>query len=131
MENEKRFGEWIILKENLHNLGRVPAVREGEIWWCSFGENVGVEINGKDDDFVRPVVILKKFSKYGFLGVPLTSQDKTSQTGYVNFYFANKNQWAALKQIRCFSTCRLQNKMGTLSMGDYAKIKHTFQEYFK
>ena len=49
---EKRFEEWFELKES-HTTGRVPDTREGEVWWCAVGENVGVEINGKSKTFAR------------------------------------------------------------------------------
>ena len=56
----KRFLEWIGLKERLHNaVHRPPLVSEGDMWWVSFGENVGSEINGKSDKFTRPAIILK------------------------------------------------------------------------
>ena len=37
------------LQGDLYNTGRVPAIKEGEIWWCAMGENIGVEINGKNE----------------------------------------------------------------------------------
>jgi hypothetical protein len=40
----KRFLEWIKLKEKLHsNNYKPPFFKQGEIWWCSFGENIGTE----------------------------------------------------------------------------------------
>ena len=83
---EKHFEEWIELKSGLHFNARCPRIHEGEVWWCSFGENVGVEINGKSSRFTRPVVIMKKLSKFGFMGVPLTSQEKTG-SWYARFGF--------------------------------------------
>ena len=44
-----------------------PSFKEGELWWCSIGINVGVEIFGKGPDAVRPVVIFKKINKFLFL----------------------------------------------------------------
>jgi len=42
----KKFLEWIGLKEKLHNHEHIPPLfREGEIWWCYMGENIGVEVN--------------------------------------------------------------------------------------
>ena len=50
--------DWI--KEKLHNKEHKPPLfKEGEVWWCYWGENVGIEINGKNDQFTRPVFILK------------------------------------------------------------------------
>lgn len=69
----KKFSGWITLKEKIHNNDSVPPFfKEGEIWWCYFGENVGTEMNGKSDYFTRPVLVLKKYDKYSFLAVPLS-----------------------------------------------------------
>ena len=48
--------------------------KEGEVWWCSVGLNVGEEEFGKGERFVRPVLIFKKFTQNSFLGIPLTGQ---------------------------------------------------------
>ena len=69
---EKRFDEWNEVKKNTHGLRRMPAIKEGEIWWCAIGENVGVEINGKSEVFSRPVLVLKKLSRFGFMGITQT-----------------------------------------------------------
>ena len=70
---EKHFWEWIELKERLHFVGNYPPIKEGQIWWCAVGENIGAEINGKNHTFSRPVLIMKKLSQYSFMGIPLTS----------------------------------------------------------
>ena len=107
--DEKHFEEWIILKKNLHNNAKSPRIRDGEIWWCSFGENIGIEINGKSARFSRPVVIMRKLSSQGFMGIPLTSQEK-SGSWYVAVTFRNKNIYAALCQARVMSVSRLHSK---------------------
>lgn len=66
---EKRFPEWMERKECIHNVGRLLAISEREVWWVAVGENVGVEINGKSGRFSRPVLVYKKLSKFGFLGI--------------------------------------------------------------
>ena len=53
---EKRFEEWIELKEKIHFSNSAPKINEGDIWWCGFGENVRIEINGKSSRFSRPVI---------------------------------------------------------------------------
>ena len=48
----KRFVDWFSLKESLHlKNSKPPYVNEGDVWWVSFGENVGSEISGKSDRF--------------------------------------------------------------------------------
>ena len=42
----KRFLEWMTVKEKLHNTDAdIPIVKERDLWWVSFGENVGSERN--------------------------------------------------------------------------------------
>ena len=53
----------------MHNTGRLPAIKEGEIWWCAMGENIGVEINGKNEIAVlaqvRVFSVSRLYSKMG------------------------------------------------------------------
>jgi mRNA interferase MazF len=122
----KRFLEWIGLKEKLHNSNHVPPLfNEGEIWWCAVGENIGVEINGKDKAFSRPVYIYKKLSRDGFFGIPLST---TSRTGswYIEISFQEQKVIANLAQCRVFSYLRMYEKMGALDEADILKIKDGF-----
>ena len=106
-KEEKDFDGWIRLKKKLHFCGSLPRIKEGDIWWCSCGENVGVEINGKNELFSRPVLVYKKLSRFGFVGIPLTSQVKYG-SWYVEFDFKGKRQTAVLAQIRTFSVSRFR-----------------------
>lgn len=119
---EKHFKEWMGVKEKLHNRVRVPNITVGEIWWCGIGENVGVEINGKSMRFTRPVLILKKYGRFGFLGIPLTSRVKIG-SWFVNFEFLGKRQYAALSQARFISTSRLYEKIGQVPNSDLSLVK--------
>ncbi len=66
----KKFLEWIRLKEKLHeNNAKIPLFKEGEVWWCAIGENVGIEMNGKSKKFSRPEDIKK--IKNGFYNLYL------------------------------------------------------------
>lgn len=127
--NEKRFPEWIILKEKLHNVGRIPVIKEGEIWWAAVGENVGVEINGKNKVFSRPILIFKKLSRYAFMGIPLTSQFHDGNW-YVSFIFQNKKEYAVLAQARVISVSRLYTKIGELSDPDYNLVLEGFKKLY-
>ena len=129
-KSEKQFEEWIKLKEKLHYGGKTPRIRQGEVWWCSFGENVGVEINGKSARFTRPVLIMKKLSHLGFMGIPLTSQPKTG-SWYTSFGFLGKTEYAAVCQARVMSVSRLHSKMGELPMADLATVKEAFHKLYR
>jgi mRNA interferase MazF len=122
----KKFLDWIGLKEKIHTTSVGPLYfKEGEIWWCAIGENIGVEINGKGKMFSRPIFVYKKLSKAGFIGIPLSTQSKEG-TWYISFSFQNKNIVANLAQVRFFSTFRLYKKMGALDDSDIGKIKSGF-----
>lgn len=120
-----KFLDWIILKEKLHRISRIRSFHEGEIWWCSIGKNVGVEIDGKNNDFSRPVLVLRKLNKLSFLAVPLTTQFHDG-SWYAQFSFKNKEQFAVLSQIRVLSVARLNRKMGVLPESDYNLIQNKF-----
>lgn len=126
----KHFPEWLNRKEDLHNTNKIPPFSEGQLWWAGLGENVGVEINGKHDDFSRPVLVFKKLSNLCFLAVPLTSQPHEG-SWYVEFEFRGKKQYAVLAQIRMVSAARLYNRMGKISTGDFKKIKVGFRKLIK
>ncbi len=90
------------------------------------GQNIGFEQNGKGENFVRPVIILKKFNKNMFFGVPLSSQEKEG-TFYYNFKFLkngkiNKNI-ALLSQMKLYSSNRLLNKIGMISKENFLELK--------
>ena len=125
----KRFSEWITLKEKIHTKERIPRIKEGEVWWLAIGENVGIEINGKSEYFSRPVLVFKKLSYFGFMGIPLSTQ-KHEGSWYVNFRFQDKNICAALAQARTLSTARLYTRLGQIAEDDMEMIKKGFQKLY-
>ena len=67
----KNFEEWNTIKQKIDKATHIPPrINEGEVWWVSIGLNVGSEIYGKNKDFARPVVILKKLNKKMYLVAP-------------------------------------------------------------
>lgn len=113
------------VKADLHNSNRLPSIKEGEVWWCSIGENIGIEIDGKSKVYTRPVLIYRKFSRFGFMGIPLTSKNHIG-SWYVKFEFKDRVSFAVLSQAKTLSVARLHKKMGTLSKGDFGRIKNGF-----
>ena len=108
----KKFLEWIELKEKMHERAHTPPLfKENEVWWCYVGENVGVEINGKSESFTRPILIFKKYDKYSFLGLPLSTKIKTG-SWYVQMRFMEIEQIIILSQGRVFDYRRLKSKIG-------------------
>lgn len=122
----KRFLEWVGLKEKLHNKEhRPPLFKEGEIWWCYVGENIGIEVNGKGTQFTRPVLVFKKYDRFSFFAIPLTTKDKVG-TWYCSFMHGGKLQTAQLAQGRVVSYKRLRELFGKIDSVDYKRIKEAF-----
>jgi hypothetical protein len=72
---DKDFSSWNNIKEQLHNDKINFRFRERDIFFMYVGANIGFEQDG-GKDFLRPVLVYKKFNKHVFLGIPLTSQVK-------------------------------------------------------
>lgn len=129
MAEEKYFDEWNEVKKATHGSSRIPAIKQGEVWWCAVGQNVGVEIDGKGSKFVRPVLVYKKLSRLGFFGIPLTTQEHRG-SWYVPFVFQDKQQFAALAQAKTFSVLRAYRRMGTVPESDFMLVADGFNRLF-
>lgn len=46
---QKAFDDWNELKKKLDQNWRQPYVHHREVWWCSLGQNIGAEIDGKNE----------------------------------------------------------------------------------
>lgn len=127
----KRFLEWIQLKKDLHERKREPPyVHDKEIWWARIGENVGQEINGKNNQFSRPVLIFKKLSRSLFFIVPLSTQIKKG-TWFVSYKQASILAVACLHQARTIDYRRLSKKLGELDDSDFSRIKAAFFKLYQ
>ena len=126
----QRFLDWIQVKINLHSKSyRPPTVSEGDIFWVNIGENVGAEINGKGEDFSRPMIIMKKFSKHSFFAIP-TSTQMHAGSWYLKYNENGKEVVACLHQARAIDYRRISNKIGKLSLEDFARLKSEFQKLY-
>ena len=127
----KRFLEWIKLKEKLHNVAKgPPLVKERDLWWISFGENIGSEVNRKSELFSRPGIILKKLSREFYLVAPTTSQKKEG-SWYVEITQEGRYMYVCLHQIRAIDYRRLSSRLGQIDSDDFNKVKRAFFELYK
>lgn len=90
------------------------------------GQNIGYEQNGKGDNFVRPIIVVKKFNKGMFFGIPLSTQIKEGDF-YYKFSFQKSNKIsqniALLSQMKLYSSNRLLNKIGVMPQNDFENVK--------
>jgi hypothetical protein len=128
--NEIKLDNWNNLKKELANK-KLDNFKfyERDIFFISIGQNVGYEQYGKGREFLRPVIVLKKLSKYSFIGIPLTSKEKIGKF-YFKFYFKNIDNYALLNQIRVFDIRRNKYFYGRVSSNTFDKIKQKFLDLF-
>ena len=124
-EFEKNFDEWNEVKKSLDERDYVPPFfKEREVWWCSFGINIGSEVCGKNDYFRRPVLIVRKLSQNSFIGLPMSTKHKEG-TWYVSVtHSGGILNTINLTQIRYFDYRRLDKKVGMVDTIDFVKIKN-------
>lgn len=120
---EKDYAEWHKIKQDIHRRDVRPFYHAREVWWCSVGENVGFEMDGKGEDFARPVLIITGFSKEVFLCVPITTKQKSGKY-YTDINLGDgKTRKVILSQIRLIDSKRLQEKITTLDEPHFREIK--------
>lgn len=74
---EKDFDGWNTKKKRVEIDARKTLFREGEIWWCAVGVNVGQESCGKGNLYRRPILIIKKLSRENCIGLPVSTKQKS------------------------------------------------------
>lgn len=124
----KQHDKWNEIKKKIDTkTTKIVIPKQREVYWASIGENIGNEQNGNGDIFSRPVLIIKRFSKSMFFGVPLSTQIKEG-TFFYNFTFLEKESNALIVQGRLFDTKRLENRIGMIEKDDFANIKQSLKE---
>ncbi|MBP6714445.1 MAG: type II toxin-antitoxin system PemK/MazF family toxin [Aliarcobacter sp.] len=125
-----QYNNWNEIKITIENENIIVGFKERDIFYMNMGKNIGFEQDGKGENFVRPVVIIKGFNKNMFFGIPLSTKIKEGKF-YYKFQFQKKDELveniALLSQMRLFSTKRLLNKIGVISKEDFESLKNEFK----
>ncbi len=126
----KDFDTWNEQKKILQIIDQtLIEFAEREIWWTALGKNIGDEEDGKNHNFERPVLVLRKFSKNTLVIVPLTSQEKDEHSP---FYFKlsspDQRSYLILSQIRLISSKRLLRKMYRISKTELENIRNAVND---
>lgn len=118
----KDFKKWHDKKSQVDEIVERPFFHEREIWFCHLGLNVGFEQDGKGEDFLRPILIIRKFNNEIFWAVPLTRTSKKSRY-YFHFTLNNKESVAILSQVRLIDARRLSHKIGEIGEVEFSQLK--------
>jgi hypothetical protein len=122
----KKFDNWNEVKKKTNDNKRKLGIKPRDIFWAKIGQNIGSEEYGKNDNFARPVIIVRKLTHDLFIGIPLTSTIKDNDY-FHSFKYINKSNGltensAMILQFRTFSIKRLMNKTGVISKKDFQKV---------
>jgi mRNA interferase MazF len=132
----KDFDGWNELAKKLENI-KSPIFHKKlkkylfhprEIWFCSIGTNIGVEICGKNKEFERPVLVLKKSGRQ-FVCLPLTSQKPNNQDFYTDISYTNPinnvtvNSYVIITSPITCDVNRLQRKVRKISPQDFEVVR--------
>ncbi len=127
MSNEQ-FDIWNKQKQKTDKKEIIPQFKQREIFYTRMGKNIGFEQNGKGMDFLRPVLVLKKFNRFVFWGVPLSTTDKRGRH-YFQFSFINeKTSVAIISQLKLFDGRRLERKIGVMKKNNFENLKKAIKE---
>ena len=121
----KNFNTWHKLKIQIDSKLEKQRLyfKEAEIWWINLGLNIGFEMNGKDKEFIRPIVIIKKYNQFSFLAIPLSTVKKENKYIFYIGKVDGKDAYANLSQIRNIDSKRLLRKVGTIQQVTFNELK--------
>ena len=127
--NQDRFDEWNCLKKSLHSKQEIIRFKEMEIYFLSIGKNIGYESYGKDDLFLRPVLVYKKLNHQTFIGIPLTSKEKVGSYYFTFNYKKDKKSTAMFNQMRVFDIKRTEYYSGKISKNTFTNLKKELKKF--
>lgn len=120
---KKDFQKWHEKKRDIHDTRPRIFFKEREIWFCHLGENIGFEQDGSGEEFLRPVIALKKFNNEVLWVVPLTKTIKDHPYYFPVSFRQGETGSAILSQIRLIDGKRLKYKIGNMSKEVFGALK--------
>jgi|ERR1035437_1322257 mRNA interferase MazF len=127
--NAKKFEKWFICKPKIESKSILARTffKEGQIWWCSLGVNVGIEIDGKNNDFERPVLVFQIFNSFHLLVIPISSESRNDRF-HISVNIFDKKPTVILSQIRAVSSKRLLRKLTQLTPEEFKMIRNRIKD---
>jgi mRNA interferase MazF len=128
---------------------RARKLKQGAVYMCTFGENIGAEINTELEE-VRPVLVVSNDlinqTADNITIVPLTKHLKYRKNRkgqkvpmYKSQYFLWKNKYSFLtydsavkgEEVKTISKIRITTKMGNIDTDDLEKVLARLEWVFK
>jgi len=137
-EHIKDFDTWNKVKKQTEETKREVFAHPREVWWCSLGVNIGAEIDGKNDSFERPVIVMKVYNRETMLVLPTTGRAKLNKfhlpleiesLNKETKEITSKTVHVKLTQARVISNRRLIRKVGVIEEGAFLNIQKAFRAF--
>lgn len=132
MQVDTIFDIWNKQKKIIDQQRQQIFFKERDVFFISMWKNIWWEQDGKWNNFVRPVIIIKSFTNTLFWWIAITTKEK--QWIYYHTFdlqYDKGNRVAILSQIRLYDAKRLISKIGTISIQDFWKIRKKLTEFLQ
>lgn len=123
---QKDFDTWNKEKKVLELKDKIIYCHPREIWWSSLGLNIGIETDGKNKKFERPVLILKTYYKSALI-LPITTIPKNDKYHY-NIKVNAGYMYIKLTQARTIDIKRLLRKIDTVPKNIFMNILQIWKD---
>ena len=124
---EKDFDSWNKRKKEINEFPINRFVHPREVWWCSIGINIGAEIDGKNENFERTVIVMKVYNTETLLVLPITSKPKDDEFHH-KITTDQKTVWVKLTQPRVISSKRLLRKVDVLHEEEFEALRNVWKK---
>ena len=116
------FDTWNKIKKDTNSNEKIIKFQQRHIIFLRMGANVGYEQDGKGKEFLRPVLVYRKFNRRVFYGIPLTSKEKHDKFHFQFEYKKGKKSFAILSQLRLFDIKRAKYYDGKISKKQFEEL---------
>ena len=128
----QEFDKWNEVKKETHKCKMVVNLKPREMYWVKIGKNIGDEEYGKNDEFVRPVIVIRRLTSDLFFGIPTTTNNKDGEYFQTFVHRGSKDKLmfstAMILQTRVFSIKRLKSRICKISEDEFKKIMNKLGE---
>lgn len=131
MKHKKDFDKWNGVKKYTQYNRKPKYFRQGEIWWCRLGVNVGHEEDGKGEELQRPVLVIKKFNNRLCFAVPLSTINKTNP--FYKECCARQSKvvrFAIISQLKALDSSRFIKRIGSIEEHYMSEINKSLRRFF-
>lgn len=128
---KKEFERWNIVKQKINNKKKVKVnIRSGDIRWIIFGVNVGSEIDGKGESFLRPALVVNVSGKNTALVIPMSTKIKDIP-GYLSFEWKGQVVSLCISQMKVISQKRILHRLGRIADTKLPILKGAIRLFFR